>query len=152
MLHIGFTGTRHGMTEAQRQALGAFLDSPWFWGDTWNAHHGVCLGADVEFEDVVSRFANVRIVTRHPGPEGEHAGDPHARHSRMQSVVVCDRQKHMRRNRTIVEESNIMLAAPFDMHEHVVGGTWKTIIMARSKRKPLAIVWPDGTVTKERWP
>ncbi len=58
----------------------------------------------------------------------------------------------MRRNADIVRESNIMIAAPFEETEQERGGTWRTIGMARKAKKPLAIVWRDGRVEKERWP
>lgn len=44
--HLGFTGTRHGMTQSQRDQLyiRLFWDSPH--GETF--HHGTCQGADEE--------------------------------------------------------------------------------------------------------
>jgi hypothetical protein len=60
--------------------------------------------------------------------------------------------KHMQRNKAIVAESDVVIACPLDMVEKTIGGTWKTIGFTRKAGRPLAIVWRDGTVTKERWP
>ncbi len=57
----------------------------------------------------------------------------------------------MRRNADIVNESTVMIAAPFEDVEQTSGGTWRTIGMARKKLRPLVIVWRDGHVTRERW-
>jgi len=46
---------------------------------------------------------------------------------------------------------SLMLAAPRDMTEQEHGGTWKTIGMARKAKKPLVIVFPDGS-TQGEWP
>jgi len=56
----------------------------------------------------------------------------------------------MKRNKAIVAEAHVMLAAPRDMTEQQYGGTWKTIGMTRKAKKPLVIVFPDGT-TQGEW-
>jgi len=58
---------------------------------------------------------------------------------------------HMRRNKNIVIVSTVMIAAPFEAVEQLHGGTWRTIGMTRKSKRPLAIVWRDGAVTRERW-
>jgi hypothetical protein len=35
--------------------------------------------------------------------------------------------------------------------EQAYGATWSTVEMTRKANRPLAIVWPNGAVTKERW-
>ena len=57
----------------------------------------------------------------------------------------------MRRNKNIVTTSTLMIAAPFEPVEQKHGGTWRTIEMTRKAKRPLALVWRDGVVTKERW-
>ena len=58
---------------------------------------------------------------------------------------------HMKRNKAIVTEAQLMMAVPRDMTEQEYGGTWKTVGMARKQKKALVIVFPDGT-TQGEWP
>jgi hypothetical protein len=57
----------------------------------------------------------------------------------------------MRRNKNIVRVSTVMVAAPLELIEQAHGGTWRTVEMARKAKRPLAIAWHDGGVTRERW-
>jgi hypothetical protein len=52
----------------------------------------------------------------------------------------------MKRNKAIVAEAHRVMAVPKDMTAQPYGGTWKTIEMARKAKKPLVIVFPDGSV------
>jgi hypothetical protein len=141
---IGFTGTRHGMTPEQRSAVAAIVQGV-AQGAGFGAHHGDCVGADAEFHDLC-HMAPLSVIVVHPGPlddlpnQAGRSGD-----SRREPV------SHMRRNKNIVMASTVMIAAPFEMIQQAHGGTWRTIEMARSAKRPLAIVWRDGAVTRERW-
>jgi hypothetical protein len=143
-IHIGFTGTRFGMTEAQREAVHFLLCAL---RPVEAAHHGDCVGADADFHDLVRGWLGpgVRIVT-HPGPLTDVAH---------QAGCVGDERRepkpHMRRNADIVAESTVMIATPYEMTWQELGGTWRTLDMARKKKRPLAIVLPDGTIQRERW-
>jgi hypothetical protein len=156
-LSIGFTGTRHGMTNRQRAKVltlvQALVDAatddalvatglPSVVG--LDAHHGDCIGADAQFHSIIAMW-NAWIVV-HPGPANDaerqagcegHERRPHA--------------GHMARNRNIVDASTVMIAAPHEATEQQRGGTWATIRMAQKAGKPLAIVLPSGEVVKERW-
>lgn len=144
MKHIGFTGTRHGMTARQLHyvswAIEDSLDDadlvspPAFW-----AHHGDCVGADREFHDLVrERFACVgALVHVHPGPDGEHRAN-------CDGDIVSPVLPHMRRNRVIVELCPVMIAAPYEDVEQDRGGTWATIRMARRAKRKLYVVARDG--------
>ncbi len=151
--HIGFTGTRHGMTVAQRAEVASlvatFARSPPAEADVefyprLVCHHGDCIGADSEFHDI-ARSVDA-LIEIHPGPLHDHQRQAgrwgHVRHPAL---------PHMRRNKIIVLESEVMIATPFEAEEQLRGGTWSTIRMARAAKRPLAIVWPNGTHNKERW-
>ena len=141
---IGFTGTRHGMTSSQRSAVTVIVQGVAN-GAGFVAHHGDCVGADAEFHDLC-RTEPFSVIVVHPGPlddlpnQAGRAGD-----SRREPL------SHMRRNKNIVMASTVMIAAPLEMVEQEHGGTWRTIEMARKAKRPLAIVWRDGAVTRERW-
>lgn len=144
MLTIGFTGSRHGMTSAQWHALRAELDLAIIVGEPWIARHGMCIGADDEFHEIVR-----------PMPNGTIHGHPSDVVLLTARIVDCDvvhpPKRPLVRNADIVDASTIMFATPYEATEQQRGGTWATIRMARRAGKPLAIVLPSGEVVKERW-
>ncbi len=144
MIAIGFTGTRHGLTPAQRSEVAFLVDLCAGFGPL-EAHHGDCVGADAEFHSIARR-CGVRIVV-HPGPADDVA--------RQAGCVGAERREplpRMQRNRNIVLASTVMIAAPYEETQQPRGGTWRTVEMARKAGRPLALVLPSGVVIKERWP
>lgn len=141
MRHIGFTGTRHGMTPEQYckviEILGERTEYEYV------AHHGDCIGADADFHRI-AYATSVRIVG--------HIPEDNTHRAFCEFHEVRSPLPHMKRNKAIVAESDVMIATPLEMTEQERGGTWKTIGFTRKAGKPLAIVWRDGTVSKERWP
>lgn len=144
MIHIGFTGTRHGMTDKQRQYVDAMV-AEIIGGDVHAevvAHHGDCVGADEQFNEI-ARMYGCFTVGHIPSDDSLRA------HCEVRKVMPP--LPYMQRNANIVAGSDFMLATPAESSEQSRGGTWATIRMARRSGKPLAIVWPDGTATKEHW-
>lgn len=143
MIHLGFTGTRHGMTREQLHNVRSLVvslknaNAP----TRIAAHHGDCVGADAEFHAICRALGCWLVI--HPGPIGEYSagcvGDE--RH---------DPLPHMQRNRAIVASSAYMIGAPFEMERQKRGGTWATIGMAElaEKRvgKSLIVVLPHGAL------
>lgn len=129
MKNIGFTGTRFGMTDIQRMRVIV-------------AHHGDCVGADAQFHDIVRVLPGSYIVVHPPVAQDDRA------------MCVGDETRpalpFMQRNRKIVDAADVMIATPREMTEQEYGGTWRTIDLARRRKKSLIIVWPDGTTTEER--
>ena len=139
MIHVGFTGTRFGATDVQHAEMRRWLESL---ADDVTAHHGDCVGADAQFH-ALARARKWRVVIHPPVDDAERAfcaGDE-----------LLAPLTHMKRNKAIVTAATLMLATPKDMTEQEYGGTWKTIRMARKAKKPLVIVFPDGT-TDGSWP
>ena len=62
MKHLGFTGTRNGMTSAQRQVVERMLEN----GGVFTAHHGDCVGADADFHELVRADADGNVIVVHP--------------------------------------------------------------------------------------
>lgn len=144
-ISIGFTGTRWGMTPQQSDAVWSLI-AECHRGEKFNAHHGDCVGSDEQFHELCRRAGRLGYVIVHPGPHPEYAS---------QAGCLGDERHdplpHMLRNLRIVAASTVMIATPAEMSKQPRGGTWATIRMARKAGKPLAIAWPDGSVTKERW-
>ena len=107
-----------------------------------------CIASEVQPVDAaqVSPWPALSVIVVHPGPlddlpnQAGRVGD-----SRRENLP------HMRRNRNLVMSSMVMIAAPFEPVEQAQGGTWRTVEMTRKAKRPLAIVWRNGSVTKERW-
>lgn len=144
MMHVGFTGTRLGMTTEQFEAVRSLVLSI----GPLIAHHGDCVGADAEFHEICTGLATIEV---HPGPIGDLSAGcrGHVRH---------DPQPHMKRNAAIVAVSQVMIAAPPVDEPQSRGGTWATIGMARRALRAcmlreLYVVGRDGQLLNhEEWP
>ncbi len=137
-MRIGFTGTRNGLTSAQRVSLKAQLKLL----SAVDAHHGCCVGADTEFVELCAVALNglERIVA--------HPGDLNAL-TDADALAMSDVQHkpktNMARNRDIVDACSLLLACPKGPEE-VRSGTWMTIRYAAKQKRPCLIIWPDGRV------
>lgn len=132
--HIGFTGSRDGVTEHQRRWMFHFLSKA---EDSTIVHHGDCVGADEEFHNC-ARERGLRIMLHPPNNNAARAfckGD-----------YEMPPLPYIQRNHAIVEASIHMLAIP-SSHEVLRSGTWATVRYARKLKRPLFIVYPDGEIS-----
>lgn len=134
MTAIGFTGTQIGMTAPQLSNVQCEISRANEW------HHGDCLGADLESATAAIR-QGVKTVA-HP-PENPVKRAWHV------STIILAVLPYLVRNHAIVDDSDELVAAPATMAEERRSGTWATIRYARKVGRPIAICWPDGTVTRE---
>lgn len=137
---LGFTGTRHGMTERQRNAVSAYLDK---YRPT-EVHSGDRKGADNEFLDAALICNGNSPPRTHGHPCDITEWRAGRRYDHLYPV-----KKPLARNRDIVEASDQLLAAPRTFKREPHSGTWATIEMAREAKKTVVIAWPDGTVGVE---
>lgn len=145
---VGFTGTRHGMTNEQVLHVHMLLGDLQTAGAT-EAHHGMCVGADKAFHDM-AKVLEYRIIG-HPGVTW--GGLRHFRAECPGLAMELPPRYFLERNRTIVSVASVMIATPCEPIEQRQGsGTWATIRYAREADKPLIILWPDGTGVVERVP
>lgn len=145
-MRVGFTGTRDGMTDAQKDTLSAWLARH----RLSEFHHGNAVGAD---EDAVRElltaaqdFEHLRAVAIHAHPcgvpgQGSAAAFilSHVKHKVAEPLV---------RNRAIVAACDVLLAAPKSPHEERRSGTWAAIREARRRGKRVLILNPDGTTAE----
>lgn len=130
-VHVGFTGTRSGMTGQQKDKVRYFLD---IFFSAMFARHGDCVGADTQFHQLArSRGLGVTI---HP------PSDPKLR--AYNDGCVLPPKPYLERNKDIVEWSDVVLATPGERDEVLRSGTWSTIRYAKKLGKPVIIVYPDG--------
>jgi predicted Rossmann fold nucleotide-binding protein DprA/Smf involved in DNA uptake len=118
------------MTEAQGKALRALLITC-----SGKLHHGDAVGADAEAHDIAVVLG--RRVVIHPASLPERRAFKSASHLRSPKAPFT-------RNKIIVRETSVLIAAPGDRVEQLRSGTWATIRYARKLKRPIAIIYPDG--------
>lgn len=134
-LIIGFTGTRDGMTDAQRETVEALLKG--FRPE--EVHHGDCVGSDEQFHNLVVWETNAQIIIHPPIKDQYRAWcDPCGADPRSP-------MDYLDRNRDIVDECDLLIAAPESMSSYS-GGTWYTIRCAYGRERWVLIVRPDGSI------
>lgn len=141
MIKIGFSGTRFGMTAAQKSRLEEELRVLLKEDPNIEFHHGDCVGADDEAHETAKAMCMYIII--HP-PENSslrafRAGDE-----------MREPYPYIVRDRNIVYESQILIAAPKTENEKLRGsGTWATIRFAKKQNKKVIIINPDGTKNED---
>lgn len=133
MNHIGFTGTRWGMTDAQKETVKCLLRAAM----PCTLHHGDCIGSDSDAH-VIARNLNAKIVIHPPFNTNLRAYE--------ESDDIREPRGYLARDRDIVLSSSVVIATPYNVQE-TRGGTWYTITFAKEMEKPVIIVWPNGDHT-----
>lgn len=135
--HIGFTGTREGMTAAQAEMVEVVLAGRDLAGVV--VHHGDCIGADAGFHAIARAYLLDGVsVWGHPPDDDTYR-------------AFCDFDieyppaPYLTRNAAIVRATSLLIAAPKEKSERTRGGTWWTVRCAWQRRRHVIIVWPDGT-------
>jgi len=137
MLKLGFTGTRHGMTDKQEKELEKLVKAK----DFTEFHHGMCIGSDEQAHTLVSSIYPNSIIVGHP-PKAVSTM------ATLPCKKILDADSYLRRNKSIVDSSDYLIATP-DAKERAGSGTWKTIRYARKKGKRIYIIHKNGRVTVE---
>jgi hypothetical protein len=151
MIELGFTGTRHGMTDAQREAFRkVFWELP---DRVGRFNHGACKGADAEAAAIVRGFHLGTNIAAYPG-RGAHdeEGDENPwldKEALNDADEIHPTKTHFARNRDIVNAVDVLIACPPCKPLPSSGGTAYTVTFARKSGKRVIIVWPDGTVEDE---
>lgn len=129
-MKIGFTGTQLGMTGAQKEALRRLLA-----GKEGEFHHGECIGADDE-ANAIARAARLWTV-----------GHPPTDQKKWAKPFVDERRKakpYLDRNKDIVLETEVLVAAPASGTEQLRSGTWSTVRFARKLGRKIVLIATDG--------
>lgn len=131
---FGFTGTRRGMTDAQKAALRELLRS-----GTGHFHHGDCVGADSEAHDIADQ-CGYAIILHPPSNYKDRAWREVPAH------MMRPEKPYMARNQDIVLNTGALIAAPAEHDEQPRGGTWSTVRFARKSGKTVILILPDGAI------
>lgn len=141
-MKLAFTGTRQGMTDAQRQTVKRLLETL----KPTEVHHGDCVGSDDDFANICHNLdARPRIVA-HPGKSATGMDDHDLRAHNAHNDEILPIETHFKRNRTMVKLSPVLIATPYESAHQKTGGTWYTIDLAKKSQSTVFVVWPDGSV------
>ena len=134
---LGFTGTRHEPTEAQKQFI---------WRQMYDAtelHHGCCEGSDKAAHDTAVPYDSLTIWL-HP-PTDQKLMVPMSDLLTRPGIHTLSAKSYHARNRNIVMSSDMLIATP-DGPRRPHSGTWYTIDYALSKGIKVVACLPDGTI------
>lgn len=141
---IMVSGTRKGMSDQQRKK---FVDiQVEFFSKAKTFLHGDCTGVDQQAHLIV-REMNPEITIHIYQPSNNRnsancaASDPSS-----DLLVVHPPEDFKKRDRKMVDASNLVIAFPFSQKEQVRSGTWVVIRYAKKRNTPLMIIYPDGQV------
>jgi len=135
---VGFTGTQCGMTYRQKSSFEKLIKMIY----VSEFHHGDCVGADTEAQNIVKKESTAIAIHIHP-PK-----DP-SRRAFNKSDYIFEEKEYLERNHDIVDAANVLIATPKTFIEQQRSGTWATIRYARKMRKSIFIIKPDGAVAAE---
>lgn len=134
--HVGFTGTRAGMTPEQKAQLRTRLAEIKAEHPNATFHHGQAVGADEEAAQIASDLGY--HVVAHPSvlqAQTSSRTDLNAESRAPKAPLV--------RNRDIVSESDVVLATPRTPREELRSGTWATIRHAGKTGVPVERIYPS---------
>lgn len=137
-MHVGFTGTKNGMTKIQSERVEDLLS---FYkkdkgGEYSLFHHGDCYGADEEAH-VIADVMGWKVCI-HPPEDNRFR-------AYLDGKITMSPLPYLERNSAIVQHSSILIAAPSQLAEVLRSGTWATIRRARNAGKTVRIVYVNGT-------
>lgn len=128
-MKIGFTGSREGMSQSQKENLVLILKN----FIPTEFHHGDCEGADSEAHDIVREFfPDCKIVVHPPSSDYLRAfkkGD-----------VILQPLPYLQRDRSIVDSSEFVIGAPKQNEFTKGSGSWFTINYAKIKEVKFTVL------------
>ena len=138
-MHIGFTGTRYGMTDKQLSKVKSMVKLFNSFNDLV-IHHGDCIGADSELHSI-AKFLDIKVIIHPPIIDSLRAFCQLSHRDE-----ILDPLDYMNRNYAIINSSSTIIAAPSQYTEQTRSGTWATIRGALNAKKRVIVVRPDGVV------
>ena len=128
LMRIGFTGTSQGMTERQKIGLSDLLSSY----VAAILHHGDAIGADAEAHDIAIELGFAVVIQ--PAVETQRAFKT--------AADIRAAKPYLVRNKDIVRETALLIAAPAEPVEQLRSGTWSTVRYARRLGRRIRLLRP----------
>lgn len=145
MSSFGFTGTRQGLTDEQKAVLPRLLMAL----DVTRLHHGDCVGADDE-ADEIARGLGISIVIHPPDNPIDRAFCMKRETEPEQDEIKDPLPYFVRSNEIVREGEDGLIACPREDHEINRSGTWYTVRRAWKFMRPVWVIKPDGAVESDR--
>lgn len=146
---LGFTGTRHGLTAAQRAVLPSVVACL-----PERVLHGGAVGADEDFHDwladITDNGRKTSLIVEVYPTSLRAAFWRVRRYGPFAPEVAIGTLNPLDRNRIIAANCDHLLACPAAPDEQLRSGTWATVRYARAAGKPVTLLLPDGSVREER--
>jgi len=140
MKEIGFTGTRQGMTCSQKLVVADILARQ----KPDKVNHGMCIGADKDFDDI----CRILGIWRRGWPGVGKDGTCSTRATCYDIEEQMGERPYKVRDRLIVAHGKDgLIATPKGYKEELRSGTWLTVRIARQLHVVRWIVFPDGTIS-----
>lgn len=155
-IHIGYTGTQRGMTDAQCERVWELVRFKDFF-----AHHGDCVGGDAQFDAIVRRAPWCRGVIVHPPINPSKRAYVTIR----PQDILLEEKEYLDRNRDIAESvvfdptrdpslpdrvraswTGFLIVGPGEDQEQFRSGTWSTYRHAKKLGIPYSLILPNGAV------
>lgn len=134
-MQAGFTGTREGMTSAQKISFSSLVDKL----HPEKIHLGDCIGADTDAYHIAKEKDIYTIG---------HVPENKAYASNLEYHETRPPYEYLTRNRHIVHESDYLIATPHEYTQLQKSGTWYTIRYAKKMNRVVYIIYPHGQTTK----
>jgi len=130
-----FSGTRKGMTDAQKEAVNKLLAEL----EITHFQHGAAIGADEE-ASFIARDLSLKVTGRPGNIPVDRSKTAHAEYWSPEEAPLD-------RNKKLVDLSHLLIATP-DGPKRLRSGTWATVNYAKKKKKTVWIVMPDGVTSQ----
>lgn len=138
IIKYGFTGTRSGLNQIQKESIVNLLKTNLNSGFGVEVHHGDCIGADSDFHQICEQFIvnqyfqNKITIQIHPPND-----------SKLRAYCNCSNifepKPYLQRNKDIVNQTDILIGCPHSFEEQTRSGTWMTIRYAKKSNKKILL-------------
>lgn len=147
-LHVGFSGSRYGMTEKQKEVVRHFLNNWRVIGIDRTFRHGCCAGADFEADQLAREY--LYKVGAHPGPRSSFDCYDSAKKLGVTFWEENERKPYFERNVDIVMRCNVLITTPNAMSPNIKakGGTWYTTRVGIDRGRSTYLVLANGETHK----
>lgn len=142
-IHVGFSGTRHGMNANQAQSLNVALGTAMATARQVELfqppivfHHGDCVGADEQAHLMAT--SRGMLIKVHPPINGSLRAN-------CQADLYAEAKDFLDRNEDIAKESDYLIITPDETIERQRSGTWATKRYAQRLKKAVLVLYPDGS-------
>lgn len=132
---IGFTGTQYGMSHEQYNVLLSLIKGL----RPTEVHHGMCIGADHQFHEMIRDWDFTCVINGHP-PIKKNKYSPDKVNFKYPEKDYLDR------NKDIVNASSVLFATPNTEKMVQRSGTWSTVRYAQKLGRRIFVILPSGKV------